>query len=293
MIQGMKIRTLILPISFVAVAGGAFAFGLQQRARADRAELEASALHAALADIQEHASEPAPQTIEPEPVPVPPEVVLETAGTQHELASLQARIAELEGALLERDNSIRSLQAQVAAAATPVPVPATAQQEAPNPGRDWIENLRENDPERYEMVLQRRAEARERLQGALADKSEFLFARERPWVGPESLQTYEQMAQIIEDTWVLAESIDAEGLNRDERREMRRDLMRNLTRLGPMLETERDREFHNMAVAFGYNEQEAWEFVEYLNQVNELTSLRPLYQSLWGGGGRRGGGRDP
>lgn len=245
-------------------------------------------MQATLADVQQDESEPTPQTPQREPIAAS-ETVHDAPETDGELAALRARISELEGTLFERETSIRSLQAQIATASAPAPEPAPVQQEAPTPARDWVENLRENDPDRYEAIMQRRAEARERLQGALEDKSEFLFARDRPWVGADSQQTYEEMAQIIEDTWVLAESIDAEDLSRDERREMRRDLMQNLSRLGPMLETERDREFHSLAVAFGYNEQEAWEFVEYLNQVNDLTSLRPLYQSLWGGGRRRGG----
>lgn len=284
----MKPPLLFTVILLFAVAGGATVFGIHQRARAGRAQSESAAIRMELASLRQPPPQAAEQPWTAAPAlesafPVPNTVPEQD--NEEELAALRARIAQLEGIVHARDQSIRSLQTQ---AATVVAPPASSPPEAPDSGRGWMENLRENDPERYQMVLQRRSEARESLQGALEDRSEFLFARERPWVGPESVGVYAEMAEVIEETWALSEAIDTEGLSRDERRELRSNLMQNLSRLGPMLETERDREFHSLAVAFGYNEEEAVQFVDYLNQVNELTSLRPLYQSLWGG---RGGGR--
>lgn len=283
----MKAPSLIGLALLLALGGGATLFGAHQRARADKAEADLAALHTELSSLREQP----PQAVQIPSTTKPAqgsEFRAPAPGPQEDLAPLRERIAQLEGFLQERDEAIRSLQTQAATVAVP-PAPAVPQPAA-DAGRGWMENLRENDPDRYQMVLQRRSEARERLQSALEDRSEFLFARERPWLGPEAADTYAEMAEVIEETWALSEAIDNEELSRDERRALRSNLMQNLSRLGPMLETERDREFHSLAVTFGYNDEEAWQFVEYLNQVNDLTSLRPLYQNLWGG---RRGGRGP
>jgi hypothetical protein len=59
-----------------------------------------------------------------------------------------------------------------------------------------------------------------------------------------------------------------------------RSLRENAEVLVPMLDAERDREFYRLGLDFGYAENEALQFVDYLNGIIEVTSIRPVFDAL-------------
>lgn len=262
-------------VAAIASTAAGLAWRQKQHIAALHAELE-QARRQAQSMADRPVAPPVPAfTVQPLPSPAAPQPEPPDADAE----ALRARIQELEGWVHERDEVIRSLQAQQAA---PPPAPPP-QPEGP---RNWMEDLRQNDPERYQQFLQSRQEARQRLQDSLVEKSEFLFGRDLASLPPEEQQRYQLMSQLLEETWSLSQAMDTEGLDRDQRREIRSQLMDKLQQLGPLMEAERDQELLALAKASGYNGEQAVQFVQYINEVNDLTSLRPIYQNLWGGRGR-------
>ena len=70
----------------------------------------------------------------------------------------------------------------------------------------------------------------------------------------------------------------------------------NVDELTPLMEAERDRTFYEIGRDFGYTEDEAQDFVEYLNGIIEVTSMRTIFGGMHGGpggGGPWGGGGGP
>jgi hypothetical protein len=47
--------------------------------------------------------------------------------------------------------------------------------------------------------------------------------------------------------------------------------------LAPLLANERDREFYDLAVEMGHKQSEAADFVVYVNQIMDNTSLRSIF----------------
>ena len=103
---------------------------------------------------------------------------------------------------------------------------------------------------------------------------------------------YKRMLGLLDETWRLSEQMQAD-LAPEERHDLMRTMHENVDELTPLMETERDRTFYEIGRDFGYTESEAKDFVEYLNGIIEVTSMRALFGGMHGGpggGGDRGGG---
>jgi hypothetical protein len=196
-----------------------------------------------------------------------------------------ARIAELELALADRDAQIANMRDMMRRFSAPPAVEVTDPEQAParSPG-DWLERLREEDPERYEEVVQRRAEMRQRINESFARKAAHFLYRDTEAMTPEEQVAHADMLSLLESTWALAEQVQDDSLPWEERRTMRRELMEQVAVLQPMLEVARNQELYQMGVQLGYDEEGAVQFVEYINDMNEVTT----FQGFWMG---RGAGR--
>jgi hypothetical protein len=196
-----------------------------------------------------------------------------------------ARIAELELSLADRDAQIANMRDMMRRFPAPPAAEVTDPEQVParSPG-DWLERLREEDPERYEEVVQRRAEMRQRINESFARKAAHFLYRDTEAMTPEEQVAHADMLSLLESTWALAEQVQDDSLPWDERRTMRRELMEQVAVLQPMLEAARNQELYQMGVQLGYDDEGAVQFVEYINDMNEVTT----FQGFWMG---RGAGR--
>ena len=198
--------------------------------------------------------------------------VTETLRTDTEAQdALQTRIQELEVALREKEDLIASLQQQ----ATNAP----ARPPWSRGRRQRLEELKQTDPEQYQEVMQQQEAARVRVRASLARKAARVLERDTTAMGEEELEEYNLMVTLLEETWTLAEQLRGD-LPRDERRTIRRSMAEKMFTLTPMLEAERDREFYDLGMEFGYTEEESREFVTYLNEVIDLTSMRDVWRGM-------------
>lgn len=213
-------------------------------------------------------------------VPEPPQRAASSgAAATNDLLRLEQQVRALEDELREKEQHIASLQQ-----ATNRP-PREARR--PRDRGAWMEELKEGDPERYEEIVTRREEMRNRVKDAFARKSAHFLERDTSTMGEDEQEAHVAMVQLLEETWQIAEQLQADP-PRDERWALRREMGEKMSLLGPMLEEERDREFYRLGIESGYDDDEATAFVDYLNEVLDITSMRSLFRGMGGRGGPRG-----
>ncbi len=203
----------------------------------------------------------------------------------------RARVGKLKAQLAEKDRLIASLQKSSGTVIAPTDNTSTNPvKEERRPWRDrgaWLEQIKESDPKRYEEIQERRKEARENMQRSIAEQADYYLGRDTSTMEEDEFEEYEEMLILLDETWRMAELMQSD-LPWEERRPIRRTMRDNMEQLAPLMDTERDNEFYQIGLDFGYTTSEAAEFTEYLNGVIEVTSMRSLYEGMYSG--RRGGG---
>ncbi len=211
---------------------------------------------------------------------------------------LQAEIAALKTQLAFKDDELNRMQRTASeqpalgeSLPAALPLPEVAQRATPpEERRSWLENLQANDPERYREIMERRETARETARYEIARKAAHLLFREDIQRGEEEADEYRQMIDLLHESMLLTERLGTDDANED-RREIMRTLRGNLRTLGPLLETERDRELFRIGRDLGYSEEDAAGFALYIRDVIDITSVNSIFRGVmrdmggWGGGG--------
>ena len=155
----------------------------------------------------------------------------------------------------------------------------------PQTGRgNWMEELRQNDTERYEQVMQQRAAARQRVQDFFARQSAHFLSQDRSSMSAGDQARHDQMLGLLAETWNAVNVMQDDEATREQRQAAAGELRDRVRSLQPMLREQRDRELHQLGRQMGYNESEAADFVEYIYDLIDITSV----QSMWRGQRRRG-----
>lgn len=194
------------------------------------------------------------------------------------------RIQELEQTLHERDEELERLRARFR------PIQEAREEASPPMDRQtWLENLQTEDPDRYEEIMSRREAMRQRVNDTFARKAAHFLYRDTSTLDPDEYEEYELMLGLLAETWQMAERMQDPLLERRERWAIGREVMTNVRELQPMLEAERDREFYELAIELGYDDDGAIEFVDYLNDVIDVSTFGSIWRGMRGGGpGGRG-----
>lgn len=209
----------------------------------------------------------------------------------------RSRVNRLQEQLAEKDRLIASLRKPDEAPPgdpTAMPPPGPPPGDGRRPGRDrgaWLEEIKQTDPQRYEEIQARRQEARERRQRSIAEQANYFLDRDTSKMDENEAAEYKRLLGLLDETWRLSEQMQSD-LSPEERHDLMRTMHDNMDELTPMMETERDRTFYEIGRDFGYTEGEAKDFVEYLNGIIEVTSMRTLFGGMHGGGPRGGGPPD-
>ena len=160
---------------------------------------------------------------------------------------------------------------------------------APEPDRlrrrsaDWMENLRTNDPQRYLEFQQRRLEIQQNMQNAWGQTTNYFMNRDLSKMTPADLDEYNTMITLLGQTWALSQQLQS-GLPPDVRQQVVATLRSNIVAVVPLLDSERNREYYDTAVAMGQSEQDAATMVSYINQITSNTSLRAILPGVRVGG---------
>ena len=213
---------------------------------------------------------------EPEAAPTPAPVVVANDDT----SLLKEHVRQLQVELAEKD-------AQVAALRQATNRPSFRSQDRRDRGFS-METLKETDPKAYEEMEKRRQEMQQAVQTAFARKSEYLNKQDTSTMAEDEKAQHDQMVQLLDETSKLTAMVQT-TLPPDERREAMRAIRDNLTALEPLLTAQRNRDFYKLGLTAGYKEDQAADFVNYLNDVIETTTTRNLFPGFRGGGPPGGG----
>ncbi len=187
------------------------------------------------------------------------------------------RIVELEDRLAAREQEIRDLRRRLTQHDSEMPAAREDRRRA------WMDELRETDPERYAEITAQREQSRQRMRDSFAHKAAFFLNRDRSLMTAEEQDDYEYMLGLLAQTWELAETMQQADLPREERWRIGRTVFANVRELTPMLEAERDREFYQLALDMGYEDDDAAAFVDYINDMIEISTFSSIWQRQRGG----------
>ncbi len=185
---------------------------------------------------------------------------------------LRVRIQELETSLRDRELEIRRLQRRLES-------PPANEAARPRIDRqEWLENLREDDPERYSQIIERRRNTQNLVNESFARKAAHFLYRDNSHLSEEDIAEHEYMVGLLGETWRLADQMHADSVTREERWQIGRQLMENVRELTPMMGDARDREFYDLALELGYDETGALDFVDYINEMIEVTTFGNIWR---------------
>lgn len=161
---------------------------------------------------------------------------------------------------------------------------------------DRLESMRTNDPQRYAEMVKRREAMQQQMQSAWGHATNYFMNRDTTRMTQGDREEYGQMVNLLGQLWALNQQLQS-GLPPDVRQEVMSDLRSNVVAVMPLLDSERNREYYDAALAMGMNEQDAATMVDYVNQITSNTSLRTIMPGMRlggrGGGGGGGGGGPP
>lgn len=293
----MQVDKRLLVVAGVLLVGQLIAGGAAIRYRAAAevarteqaiAEAEAQSLEARLVRLHAARVAAAPEATTPPVVPAAAEeaeVAVPSAATDDgATVVLEARIGELESALGEKERLIASLQVR----ATNAP---PARERRPD-RRRGLEQLREEDPERYAEIVKQRDEFRERVRHSLAEKTAHFVSADTSGMDEEEQEQHQVMLQLLNRTWELSEQLQADP-PREERWQIYRELGETTATLEPMMQDARGREFRALGEELGYEGDEAQQFVDRINTVIDATTLRSGFRGMGRTRGGSSGARGP
>lgn len=253
------------------------------------------ALGAGLEHLRNHTRE---IPVEPEVVPDLPTLPQSTAAdpaTTGSLRALRHRISELERQLAQRPD------ADLASQAIEIEIPENRSRRdssSRRSGRDSytqrMERMREENPEAYAEMQQRRTEMRQHVEQDFRNRADFLTSLDTRNMTNEQRENHEQLLATLARFDELREISEhgTEEMEREDRNALRQEMWENAMALGELYEVERNTLFQQAAVAAGYQGQEAEAFVNFLEQSIQSTTMSP-FGMMQRGGMRGGGGFNP
>ena len=207
---------------------------------------------------------------------------LVNVGEAASVKALRARIAELESQLAD---------AQAKAVATNEVVSAAPQGEPGqlrgNP-REWMENLKKTDPERYTQMTNRFAQFRRRRLERQQRNLDFLASVDTSHMSASAKKTHVALQNAIARREELEEKIHQEDISDSERQELWGQMMATERELRGLRRAERNNLFEATANALGFDGEDAKEIVGTLKEVVESTESSWRHMGPPSGGGRPG-----
>ncbi len=162
----------------------------------------------------------------------------------------------------------------------PEPTERTPEEEA-----EREERRRQWEARRAE-TEQRRAEYRSQIVSESQFRREFFAQISTEDLAPEYKASHERLLTVMEQAEVMMASLGNEELSGDEQREIRRDLGRMAGEMQGLLRTQREILLNDYAQSLGFQGQDARQFIDYVETVQQMTNLGGMMRGA--GGGPRG-----
>jgi hypothetical protein len=164
------------------------------------------------------------------------------------------------------------------------------EQKQERPGREPFEErmarMKEEDPEAYAEMIQRREERQQEMRYNLAERTATFMDLDTSQMNEEELANHELLVEKMANVWALTEQFQDPEAAPD--REAMRELYTEINEVRPLLRDERTVMFKQLGSDLGYEGEAAEDFAAHVEEIIGATSI----QVPRGGGGRggRGGG---
>jgi len=192
--------------------------------------------------------------------------------TKEESDNYRKEIEHLKLQLTQRDEKIAELKEQLKKSEDPGERRRRRREER----EQYMERLKEEDPERYEELQKQRTDFRERLKANAGDQYAFLAeVNVSEW--PEELQ--DNHAKVLRTVARIIEAIHQASTEGEAgRSNVGRQMFRQLRNSREMFAAEREMLLFDAAKQMGFDEDESWDFVDYIQTIQNVTSLRTLFR---------------
>ena len=202
-------------------------------------------------------------------------------GDEATVKALRHRIAELEKALAEKGEKAAVAISNAVAEARPPERPQMN-------WRERIEEMKKNDPERYNEMTNRMAQWRRDQAARNRDKIDFLSSVDLSLMSAGAKKTHQKLQALVTKREEIEDTLHKEGEGMDDamRDELMRELHQTHWEMHQLNEEERKNLLEATARSLGFEERDAKEITATIQDVIEATD------NGWGGR-RRGGPRGP
>jgi len=199
-------------------------------------------------------------------------------GDAASMKALRRRIAELEKMLAEKgEKSEVAISNAVAEAVKDAP-----RRPFGNP-REWMENLKKTDPERFTQMTNRFAQWRRRRADQARSRMDFLASVDTSHMSASAKKTHGELQELIARREELEEQMHQENLTDDQRRELFEQMRETDQAMRRLNQQERANLLEETAKGLGFEGQDVKDISTTIQEVIEAT----------GGNGRGGFGPPP
>ncbi|MFP6906899.1 MAG: hypothetical protein VCG02_16885 [Verrucomicrobiota bacterium] len=166
------------------------------------------------------------------------------------------------------------------------------EERTPENMKSFMERLKEEDPERYQRMEEQHKNFREKAAKGFNERLTFFTELNVSGLSPEKMEV---LAGTVEKLNAMSELLTAIEENPDgtaafELRGQAREMMRDV---GDAMRETREALVTDMISGLGFSEQESNDLMDYLGQINEMTSMRSVFRPpprTESGGDQPGGG---
>ena len=269
--QRKKTTVLLLLLALTTLFSVAAAIYYHQTGRAYR--LQVQELKETLQAVQLEISVATPAAA-PATSAVPMEPDLKQPPAEQEHAGIPHTVHQAE--LTEKDLRIQALEARVTQLQT------ASTNRPPRDPRQWMERLKEENPEKYRQVQNRISEAGRRATDTLARQSAFMLNLDPELMSEEQRSAHEELTALYEQTWnIMSELFDQE--NPRAGRETWMALGGTMREMKPLLEVQRTALLQDLGRQMGFTTGEADELQQIIDEIYRMTDTGSIWRSMRGG----------
>lgn len=137
--------------------------------------------------------------------------------------------------------------------------------------RNFMEDLRQRDPKRYQEMQERFKASQERMATGLTKQQEFLSGLDTTTMTPDQATNHQKLIDLLNQNQEILDAINLDPEAEDVG-ELRGQMFENNRQIRDLMDTERTVALQDLARRLGYTSQNSGQFVDYVRGVFEATS---------------------
>lgn len=197
---------------------------------------------------------------------------------ERQLAEARREAAELRQVLGEKDQEIAEISHQKTEVSQ-----RSRRDSSGDRRRNWMAQLKEENPERYEEIQKRIQEMNLRRKEGLETQLDFIVSIDPERLNDEQLANHTKLLEKLQQLRELNDQMQNPGEDADPRA-LHQQMREAMGGVRELLDNERGIVLEQFAKDLGYTDKGATEFAEYIQEAYDKTSFRNVIG--WGRGSR-------